>query len=263
MKPVCLVLGAGAGIGGTVATKFAQEGYHSSLCRRSDKEGLDRLVKNIEDQGGAANGYIMNAIEDNAIEEVITSIESDIGPIEVLVYNLGAQTGMKLLDQTSHKEFEWGWRMASFGLFRAAKVLCPLMLERGKGTFLVTSATAAMRGNMNQHSHAAAMGARRMLCQSLNAEFSSQGIHVVHIVVDGAVDAPDTLGKMMGPEMYQKFSESKGMEHDGLLLPEKIADTYYHLAQQHRSSWTHELDMRAFSDSAWWNSSIMLEQNRD
>ena len=182
MKPVCLVLGAGAGIGGTVAAKFAQEGYHSSLCRRSDKEGLDRLVKNIEDQGGSANGYIMNAIEDNAIEEVITSIESDIGPIEVLVYNLGAQTGMKLLDQTSHKEFEWGWRMASFGLFRAAKVLCPLMLERGKGTFLVTSATAAMRGNMNQHSHAAAMGARRMLCQSLNAEFSSQGIHVVHIV---------------------------------------------------------------------------------
>ena len=263
MKPVCLVLGAGAGIGGTVATKFAQEGYHSSLCRRSDKEGLNRLVKNIEDQGGSANGYIMNAIEDNAIEEVITSIESDIGPIEVLVYNLGAQTGMKLLDQTSHKEFEWGWRMASFGLFRAAKVLCPLMLERGKGTFLVTSATAAMRGNMNQHSHAAAMGARRMLCQSLNAEFSSQGIHVVHIVVDGAVDAPDTLGKMMGPEMYQKFRETKGMEHDGLLLPEKIADTYYHLAQQHRSSWTHELDMRAFSDSAWWNSSIMLEQNRD
>ena len=263
MKPVCLVLGAGAGIGGTVATKFAQEGYHSSLCRRSDKEGLDRLVKNIKDQGGSANGYIMNAIEDNAIEEVITSIESDIGPIEVLVYNLGAQTGMKLLDQTSHKEFEWGWRMASFGLFRAAKVLCPLMLERGKGTFLVTSATAAMRGNMNQHSHAAAMGARRMLCQSLNAEFSSQGIHVVHIVVDGAVDAPDTLGKMMGPEMYQKFRETKGMEHDGLLLPEKIADTYYHLAQQHRSSWTHELDMRAFSDAAWWNSSIMLEQNRD
>ena len=263
MKPVCLVLGAGAGIGGTVATKFAQEGYHSSLCRRSDTEGLDRLVKNIEDQGGSANGYIMNAIEDNAIEEVITSIESDIGPIEVLVYNLGAQTGMKLLDQTSHKEFEWGWRMASFGLFRAAKVLCPLMLERGKGTFLVTSATAAMRGNMNQHSHAAAMGARRMLCQSLNAEFSSQGIHVVHIVVDGAVDAPDTLGKMMGPEMYQKFRETKGMEHDGLLLPEKIADTYYHLAQQHRSSWTHELDMRAFSDAAWWNSSIMLEQNRD
>ena len=178
MKPVCLVLGAGAGIGGTVATRFAQEGYHSCLCRRSDQKGLDKLVGNIKTEGGSASGYLLNAIEDNVIEDLITSIESEIGPIEVLVYNLGAQTGMKLLQETTHKEFEWGWRMANFGLFRAAKVVCPLMEERGKGTILVTSATAAMRGNKTQHSHASAMGGRRMLCQSLNAEFSSKGIHV-------------------------------------------------------------------------------------
>ena len=253
MKPVCLVLGAGAGIGGTVATRFAQEGYHSCLCRRSDQKGLDKLVGNIEAEGGSASGYLLNAIEDNVIEDLITSIESEIGPIEVFVYNLGAQTGMKLLHETTHKEFEWGWRMANFGLFRAAKVVCPLMEERGKGTILVTSATAAMRGNKTQHSHASAMGGRRMLCQSLNAEFSSKGIHVAHIIIDGAVDAPDTLGKMLGPEMYKQLRETRGMEHDGLLLPAKIADTYLHLAQQHRSSWTHELDMRAFSDQAWWN----------
>ena len=253
MKPVCLVLGAGAGIGGTVATRFAQEGYHSCLCRRSDQKGLDKLVGNIEAEGGSASGYLLNAIEDNVIEDLITSIESEIGPIEVFVYNLGAQTGMKLLHETTHKEFEWGWRMANFGLFRAAKVVCPLMEERGKGTILVTSATAAMRGNKTQHSHASAMGGRRMLCQSLNAEFSSKGIHVAHIIIDGAVDAPDTLGKMLGPEMYKQLRETRGMEHDGLLLPAKIADTCLHLAQQHRSSWTHELDMRAFSDQAWWN----------
>ena len=253
MKPVCLVLGAGAGIGGTVATRFAQEGYHSCLCRRSDQKGLDKLVGNIKTEGGSASGYLLNAIEDNVIEDLITSIESEIGPIEVLVYNLGAQTGMKLLQETTHKEFEWGWRMPNFGLFRAAKVVCPLMEERGKGTILVTSATAAMRGNKTQHSHASAMGGRRMLCQSLNAEFSSKGIHVAHIIIDGAVDAPDTLGKMLGPEMYKQLRETRGMEHDGLLLPAKIADTYLHLAQQHRSSWTHELDMRAFSDQAWWN----------
>lgn len=253
MKPVCLVLGAGAGIGGTVATRFAQEGYHSCLCRRSDQKGLDKLVGNIKTEGGSASGYLLNAIEDNVIEDLITSIESEIGPIEVLVYNLGAQTGMKLLQETTHKEFEWGWRMANFGLFRAAKVVCPLMEERGKGTILVTSATAAMRGNKTQHSHASAMGGRRMLSQSLNAEFSSKGIHVAHIIIDGAVDAPDTLGKMLGPEMYKQLRETRGMEHDGLLLPAKIADTYLHLAQQHRSSWTHELDMRAFSDQAWWN----------
>lgn len=135
------------------------------------------------------------------------------------------------------------------------------MVERGKGSILVTSATAAMRGNATQHSHAAAMAGRRMLCQSLNAEFSSKGIHVAHIIVDGAVDAPDTLGKMLGPEMYQQLRETKGMEHDGLLLPEEIAKTYYHLSQQHRSAWTHELDLRAFSDLAWWNHATMLDDD--
>ena len=261
MKPVCLVLGAGAGIGGTVAAKFASEGYHSYLCRRTDQEGLDKFIKGIEDSGGSASGSLLNAIEEDVLEELINKVESDVGPIEVLVYNLGAQTGMKLLSKTTTKEFEWGWRIASFGLFRVAKVLCPLMVKRGKGTFLVTSATAAMRGNRNQHSHASAMGARRMLCQSLNAEFASQGIHVAHVVIDGAVDAPDTLGKLLGPELYQKMRETKGMENDGLILPEKIADTYYHLAQQHRSTWTHEIDIRAFSDLAWWNHDTMPDKD--
>ena len=253
MEPVCLVLGAGAGIGGTVAAKFAKEGYHSYLCRRSDKEGLDRLIGNIEKNGGKASGCLLNAVDDNVLEDLIVSIEQDIGPIEVLIYNLGAQTGMKLLDQTTHKEFELGWRMASFGLFRVAKVLCPLMVERKKGNIIVTSATAAMRGNKTQHSHSAAMGARRMLCQSLNAEFASQGIHVAHVVIDGAVDAPDTLGKMLGKEKFDKFRQDKGLEKDGLILPSKVAECYYYLSQQHRSTWTNEIDLRAFSDQPWWN----------
>ena len=259
MKPVCLVIGAGAGIGGNVADKFAAEGYHSYLCRRTDQKGLDTLIDNIEKKGGSASGSLINAIEENSLEDLIIDIEKNIGPIEVVVYNLGAQTGMKTLDQTTHKEFEWGWRIASLGLFRVAKVLCPLMEGRGKGVILVTSATAAMRGNANQHSHSSAMGSRKMFCQTLNAEFSSKGIHTVHIVIDGAVDAPDTLGKILGPELYQKLRETKGMEHDGLLLPEKIAETYYHLSQQHRSAWTYEIDLRAFSDPAWWNSVTMLE----
>ena len=254
MKPVCLVLGAGAGIGGTVAKKFAKEGYHSCLCRRSDQKGLDQLVSDIKQEGGSATGYLINAIEDNVLEELILKIEQDIGPIEVLVYNLGAQTGMKLLNETSLKEFEWGWRMADLGLFRVAKVLMPIMEDRNAGTFLVTSATAAMRGNKNQHSHAAAMGGRRLLCQTLNAEFAPKGIHIVHIVVDGMVDAPDTLGKMLGEELFQQLRETKGMEHDGLILPSSVADTYFYLSQQHRSAWTHEIDIRAFSDVAWWNS---------
>lgn len=253
MKPVCMVIGAGAGIGGNVARRFAAEGYHAVLCRRTNEEGLRTLVDGIEAEGGSASGFLLDATEPKSIEDRIAAVESEIGPIEVLVFNLGAQIGDRALKETSYGAFELGWRLATFGLFRAASAVCPYMEDRGKGTILVTSATSAVRGNGGQHSHAAAMGGRRMLCQTLNAEFSSKGIHVAHIVIDGAVDSPDTLGRMLGPERFQKLREARGLEHDGLLLPAEIAGTYYHLSQQHRSAWTHELDLRAFSDRAWWN----------
>jgi len=253
MTKVILVLGAGAGIGGNVAKKFASEGYHAALCRRSDHEGLNKLVSEIEAAGGSASAHLLNAVDEDAIENLVESVESDIGPIEVVLYNLGSQIGNRPLEKTSLKVFELGWRMATFGLFRVAKALFPRMEERGGGTLLVTSATASVRGNAGQHSHAASMGGRRMLCQTLNAEYASRGIHVAHILIDGAVDAPDTLGKMLGPERFQQLREARGLDNDGLLLPEKMAETYYHVAHQHRSAWTHELDLRAFSDLAWWN----------
>ena len=131
------------------------------------------------------------------------------------------------------------------------------MERRNGGTIIVTSSTASVRGNRGQHSHAAAMGGRRMLCQSLNDEFASKGIHIVHIVVDGAVDAPDTLGKIMGKKAFSKMRETRGQKHDGLVLPQKVAETYLHLARQHRSTWTHELDLRSFTDVAWWNHKII------
>lgn len=253
MKPVCLVIGAGAGIGGHVGKRFALDGYHAVLCRRSDAEGLDKLVQDIVDDGGEASGFLMNAIEPDTIEDRVAAIETEIGPIEVVVFNLGAQIGDRPLANTSYKQFEMGWRLATFALFRVASAVCPRMEERGHGTFLITSATAAVRGNAGQHSHAAAMGGRRMLCQTLNAEFSPKGIHIAHVLIDGAVDAPDTLGKMLGPERFQQLREAKGLEHDGLMLPAKIAETYFHIAHQHRSVWTHEIDLRSFSDRPWWN----------
>ena len=256
-KKTCLVIGAGAGIGGSVGKKFAGEGYHAALCRRSDIEGLNTMVSGLQEDGMSASGHLLNAVDEGALESLIEEVEA-IGPIDTVLYNLGAQIGNRSLDDTPLKTFELGWRMACFGLFRVAKVLVPRMVERGHGTILVTSATAAVRGNSGQHSHTAAMAGRRLLCQSLNAEYAARGVHVVHILIDGAVDAPDTLGKMLGPENFEALREAKGKGKDGLLLPQKIAETYYHLAQQHRSAWTHELDLRAHSDLAWWNHSVNL-----
>jgi NAD(P)-dependent dehydrogenase (short-subunit alcohol dehydrogenase family) len=253
MKPVCLVVGAGAGIGGTTGKRFAAEGYHSVLCRRSDQEGLNTLVSDIQADGNDATGFLFNVTNEGAIETLIATVEKDIGPIEVVIFNLGAQIGDRDLSDTSYKAFERCWHIATFSLFRTASVVCPLMVDRGKGSIIVTSATAAVRGNAGQHAHASAMGGRRMLCQSLSAEFGPKGLHIAHVIIDGAVDAPDTLGKMLGEERFKALRETRGMEHDGLILPEKVADTYLHLAKQHRSTWTHELDIRSFTDLAWWN----------
>ena len=253
MQKVCLVIGAGAGIGGHVAMRFARAGYHSVLCRRTNKEGLDHLVNEIRSNGDMATGFIFNAIESNTIEDCIERVESEIGAIDTLVFNLGAQTGIKLLNETSSKTFELAWRLATFSLFRTASSVLPYMEKRAEGNLLVTSATAAFRGNAGQTAHASAMAGRRMLCQALNAEYATKGIHVAHILIDGLVDAPDTLGKMMGKKAFTKLQETKSLGHDGLVLPEKVAETYLHLVRQHRSTWTHELDIRSFSDIAWWN----------
>ncbi len=251
MKKVCLVVGAGAGIGGTVAKKFASEGYYAYLARRTDEKGLNKLIKEIKDGGGEASGSLLNVVDENSIEDLVNFVESEIGPIDTVIYNIGAQIGDRALAETSYKAFEMGWRMATFGLFRLAQAVTPKMKERQAGNIIVTSATSAVRGNKGQHSHAAAMGGRRMLCQSLNAEFSKDGIHVAHVIIDGAVDAPDTLGKMLGPELFEKFKKQKGQ--NGMILPEEVAETYLFVAKQKKSTWTHEIDIRAFSDQAWWN----------
>ena len=253
MKKTCLIVGAGAGIGGNCAKVFSQNGYHCFLTRRTDQAGLDKIINDIVSNGGSAEGKLLNIAEDDVVEDLIEHIQNNVGNIEVVVYNLGSQIGNRSLNDISNKVFELGWKVATFGLFRLAKSLFPYMVKKQKGTLIVTSSTAAVRGNRGQHSHAASMAGRRMLCQTLSDEFSMLGIHIIHALIDGAVDAPDTLGKMLGKENYDKLRKEKGLEKDGLILPEKIAECYYYLSQQHRSTWTNEIDLRSFSDQPWWN----------
>ena len=109
------------------------------LCRRSDEEGLTRLVEGIRVEGNAATGFLLNAIEPGAIEDQIAEVEGRIGEIEVVVYNLGAQIGNRTLEATSLKAFERCWQLGCFGLFRTAQAVIPAMVERGRGMILVTS----------------------------------------------------------------------------------------------------------------------------
>jgi len=238
-KPVILVIGAGAGIGLHVAKRFVAGGYHACLVRRSAAAAAMPF-----------DSYAIDVTQPKALEDLVHQIEQDVGPIQCAVYNLGAQIGNRSLEETTLKQFELGWKLGTLGLFRLSKSLLPRMADRGSGTLLVTSSTAAVRGNPGQHSHAAAMGGRRMLCQSLRAEYASRGVHVAHVVVDGAVYAPDTLGKMIGQDKLEELN------HAGRLMdPVAIAETYWHVAHQPVSARTFELDLRTQKDVAWWNSS--------
>ena len=207
MKPVCLILGAGSGVGGNTAKTFAKNGYHVHLCRRSDSKGLDELIKSINIQNKKiASGEILNLVKDNIFDDLIKKVELSYGPIEVCILNLGAQIGTKMLAETTEKQFTLGWKMTQLTLFKLSKILLPKMTERKKGALIVTSSTASVRGNEGQLSHSAAMGGRRLLCQSLHAEFSPKGIHVAHVIIDGIVDSPDTVGKMLGKKNASSLS---------------------------------------------------------
>ena len=131
-KKVCLVIGAGAGIGVNVAKKFSMSGYHAVISRRTNQEGLDNSVKNIEKAGGNATGFLINAIEENSIENLIEKVEGSIGPISVAVFNLGSQIGNRSLFETSDKVFERGWRMATLALFVQLKNYSPTW-KKGEG----------------------------------------------------------------------------------------------------------------------------------
>eukprot|EP00929_Paragymnodinium_shiwhaense_P106136 TRINITY_DN71313_c0_g1_i1.p1 TRINITY_DN71313_c0_g1~~TRINITY_DN71313_c0_g1_i1.p1 ORF type:complete len:295 (+),score=58.20 TRINITY_DN71313_c0_g1_i1:116-886(+) len=206
-KPVCLVVGAGAGVGQAAARKFAREGFHVCCIRRGGGEGslsgsdakerLTAFCDALKAEGYAASPFFADGTKPEDIKAVIERVEKEVGPIHVALYNIGAQIGSRTLEKTSYRVFELSWRNGSLGAFALAKEVSPYMLKRGHGTIIYTSSTAAFRGNRGQHAHTAAMAARRALSQSVNHELAREGIHVCHVNLDGPVDAPDTLGKLM------------------------------------------------------------------
>eukprot|EP00510_Aplanochytrium_minuta_P005276 CAMPEP_0184007352 /NCGR_PEP_ID=MMETSP0954-20121128/1274_1 /TAXON_ID=627963 /ORGANISM="Aplanochytrium sp, Strain PBS07" /LENGTH=253 /DNA_ID=CAMNT_0026286149 /DNA_START=186 /DNA_END=944 /DNA_ORIENTATION=+ len=249
-QKVILVIGAGRGIGATVGARFAKEGYTPCLVRRSNEKILNESVEAIKKvTNNDAHGFLMDATEISQVNELVEKIESTVGPIEVCVYNLGANMGPRDLSNTPPHVFEKAWKLGAWGGFLVSKAVLPRMEERGRGTFLFTGATAGLRGNMGQLAHSGGMFARRGMAMSLAHEFWPKGIHVAHIPVDGLVDAPDTVGKFF-PEMFEKAkSENEAIEN--IVKPVDVAETYWHIHSQSRGCWTFELDLRPWKDTAW------------
>lgn len=235
---VALIIGAGDATGGAIAKRFAREGYIACVTRRS-ADKLAPLVDEIRQAGGQAQGFSSDARKEEEVIELIDRIEREVGPIEVMVFNIGANVPSSILDETARKYFKI-WEMACFSGFLNGREVARRMVQRERGTIVFTGATASIRGSSGFAAFAGAKHALRALAQSMARELGPRNIHVAHVVIDGAIDTEFIRTNF--PERYAL------KDQDGVLNPEHIADTYWFLHQQPRDAWTHELELRPWME---------------
>lgn len=237
-RGAALVIGAGDATGGAIARRFAKGGLIACATRRS-ADKLVPLIDEIRSSGGEAHGFASDARKEDEVIKLVEDIERDIAPIDVLVFNIGANVPCSILEETSKKYFKI-WEMACFGAFLVGREVAKRMVARGRGTIIFTGATASLRGSANFAAFAGAKHALRALAQSMARELGPKNIHVAHVVVDGAIDTE--FIQSIFPDRYAQKDQA------GILDPEHIAENYWYLHQQPRDAWTHELDLRPWME---------------
>jgi NAD(P)-dependent dehydrogenase (short-subunit alcohol dehydrogenase family) len=238
-KKAILVIGAGDATGGAIARRFAREGYIACVTRRSE-EKLQPLVNEIRSSGGEAYGFGSDARKEDDMIALIERIEREIAPIEVAVFNIGANVRFSITETTS-RVYQKVWEMACFSGFLMGREATKVMLPRGRGTIIFTGATASLRGREGFAAFAGAKHALRALAQSMARELWPKGIHVAHPVIDGAIDTEFIRSNF--PERYAMKAEQ------GILSPDSIAEAYWQIHQQPRDAWTHETELRPWLET--------------
>jgi NAD(P)-dependent dehydrogenase (short-subunit alcohol dehydrogenase family) len=237
-KKAVLVIGAGDATGGAIARRFAREGYVACVTRRS-ADKLRPLVEQIQAEGGEAHAFGSDARVEEEMVALVEGIERDIAPIEVAVFNIGANVRFGITETTA-RVYRKVWEMAAFGGFLMGREAAKAMLPRGRGSIFFTGATASVRGGSGFAAFAGAKHALRALAQSMARELGPKGIHVAHPIIDGAIDTAFIR------ENFPERSQLKDL--DGILDPTDIASAYCMLHQQPRPPRTHELDLRPWME---------------
>jgi NAD(P)-dependent dehydrogenase (short-subunit alcohol dehydrogenase family) len=232
---IAAVLGIGPGLGAAIARRFAGEGFGVALMARRE-ESVAEVKLEIEDAGGTALHVSADATDPDSVATAFERIRDELGDPEVFVYNAGAFQMGGILD-LSPQQFDECFRANCAGAFYSAQQVLPAMVEAGRGTILLTGASAALRGKANFSALAVGKFGLRALAQSMAREFGPQGIHVAHVIIDGQIYTPRVREMMPDRE-----------EHT-MLSPEAIAETYWQLHSQDRTAWTLELDLRPSVES--------------
>ena len=234
-----LVVGAGDATGGAIARRFAREGYIACVTRRT-ADKLQPLVERIRADGGQAHGFASDARDEAAVAALFAQIERDIAPLDVVVFNIGA-TVRFAVTETTERVYRKVWEMGALAGFLVGREAARAMAPRGRGTILFTGATASLRGGKGFAAFAGAKHALRALAQSMARELGPQGLHVAHVVIDGAIDTEFIATNF--PERYALKADG------GILDPEAIAEAYWQLHRQPKNAWTHEIDLRPWMET--------------
>jgi NAD(P)-dependent dehydrogenase (short-subunit alcohol dehydrogenase family) len=234
-----IVIGAGDATGGAIARRFAREGYAAVIVRRQADQ-LEDLASAIRQAGGEAHPFGVDARQEDQMIGLFDRVEAEIAPVEVCVFNIGANVRFPIAETTARVYFKV-WEMAAFAGFLAGREAAKRMTPRGRGTILFTGATASVRGREGFAAFAGAKHALRALAQSMARELGPKGVHVAHTIIDGAIDTAWIAENF--PDRYAMKAQ------DGILDPDHIADAYWMLHAQPRDAWTHELDLRPWTES--------------
>ena len=238
-RPVCAIVGAGEGLGQALAAKFSAEGCDIALISRSEK-GSDAAAAaaRTANKHAAVEQHVADVTKPDTLEETLAGIETRMGPIEVLIYNVRDEfTACEPLNMT-YEALEHVFRLEVVGAFAAAKSVLPSMRTRGKGSVFFSSATAAFRGSKSHPLYAIGKFGLRGLSQSLAKAYSCDGVHIVHVRLDCDLDVP-IMRKAYG-ERY---------EDSGLATPDDVAEAYWLTHLQPRSAWSNEIELRPHTET--------------
>lgn len=236
----CLVVGAGEDTGSAIARAFAREGLITCVARRPrHADALQELVGSIEAEGHQAVATPVDARDEDSMVSLFQQIESEIAPLEVVVFNIGANVKFPICETTS-RVFSKVWEMACYSGFLTGREAAKHMLKRGSGTIIFTGATASVKGSAGFAAFASAKHGLRALAQSMARELGPRNIHVAHTIVDGMIDTNFIR------DLVPNVDEMR--EQDKILNPDDIALQYVNLHRQTRTAWTHELDLRPWAE---------------
>lgn len=240
--PVALVVGAGDYIGAAIARRFAAGGFTVCMGRRNGDK-LAPLVAEIEAAGGRALGYTMDARDEDSTADIFARVEAEVGPIDVVIFNVGGNVRFPIRDTTS-RVFRKVWEMACFAGFLTGREAARYMVPRGRGCVFFTGASASMRGNPGFAAFSAGKAGLRAMAQAMAKELGPENIHVAHLVIDAGVDTA-----FVRDLWIKQGKDPDTMPPDSLMKPESVAEAYWTLYHQPRDGWTFEMDLRPWGET--------------